>query len=96
MIIQSLHGVFSISIAPENEDKLLVRSNNIDSLCRLFDKRRVKSINFPSRAYGVSICKEELSNVLIKMVKQIDYDDFDQYMSDLVLEKENLFVNIVQ
>lgn len=91
MVIQSLQGVFSVSTAPENQEKLVVRSNDLDSLCRLFDRKRVKADCDQGYSFCVTICKEELSSVLIKLVKQIDYEDFDQIMSELVLEKASVF-----
>lgn len=96
MIIQTLQGTFSISTSEDLKEELLIKSNDLQSLCRLFDKSRVKNCTITDFDFCVALCKEELSNVLIKMVKQIDYNDFDQLMNELMIEKNNVFSKVPQ
>lgn len=72
MLISSVHGVFSVVISEQNSDKVEVRSNNKNSLARIFDAQRIKD---REGNFFVCISKQEFANTLIMMIKEIDYSD---------------------
>lgn len=77
MLISSTNGFLSIVNCPSDGDHVLVRANKKMVLSQLFDDRRIKFIKEEGFDFGVSVCKQELADILVKMVKSIDYTNFE-------------------
>ncbi|GGF26235.1 hypothetical protein GCM10011339_12900 [Echinicola rosea] len=83
MLITSTNGFLSVVNSPLDVDHLLVRAKSKADLSRLFDERRIYPIEHDTFSYGVSICKQEFADTLIKMIKCIDYTNFESGMITL-------------
>lgn len=88
MLISSLQGVFSINMHEADPDKLIIKAKNKESLQRIFDEKRINPISHENYKFSVSLCKQELAHVLIMMIKEIDYADFDKFISELHLNTD--------
>ncbi|WP_215223767.1 hypothetical protein [Echinicola shivajiensis] len=77
MLISSTNGFLSIVNCPSDGDHVLVRANKKVVLSQLFDDGRIKFIEEEGFIFGVSVCKQELADILVKMVKSIDYTNFE-------------------
>ncbi|MFD2200705.1 hypothetical protein [Shivajiella indica] len=85
MIITSLHGTFSINSCEKDQDKLIVRSKEKDSLMRIFDSKRIIQCEIDGSSYFVTLCKQEFAHSLIMLVKEVNYSDFNQLQSEIKL-----------
>lgn len=77
MLISCTNGFLSIVNCPSDGDHVLVRANEKVVLSRLFDDRRIKFIEEEGFDFGVSVCKQELADIMVKMIKSIDYTNFE-------------------
>ncbi|EOZ98455.1 hypothetical protein A33Q_1109 [Indibacter alkaliphilus LW1] len=91
MQIISIHGAFLINLDRTNPDKLVVKSTLKSPLQRIFDEKRIYPLDQEKFKYAVSVCKQELAHVLIMMIKEIDYADFEQFVSELNLSSDQAF-----
>lgn len=80
MLITSTNGFLSVVNSPSEVDQLLVRAKCKSDLSQLFDERRILPLKHEVFHYGISICKQEFADTLIKMVKCIDYTNFEAGM----------------
>lgn len=92
MIIKSIHGTFSINSTGQDQDKLLVKSNDKKSLLRIFDEKRVMHNHSDNSEYSVSLCKQEFAHTLILMVKEVNYSDFEKMISEPTKDSDGVFV----
>ncbi|GAB3659234.1 hypothetical protein GCM10028791_32570 [Echinicola sediminis] len=58
----------------------MVRAKYKDELSRLFDEHRIKHIEHENFRYGISVCKQEFADTLVKLIKGIDYTNFESNM----------------
>lgn len=79
-MITSTSGFLSVVNCPADGDHVLVRAKNKTDLSRLFDERRIQLIEHENFKYGISICKQEFADTLVKMIKCIDYTNFESNM----------------
>ncbi|MCH7408441.1 hypothetical protein MM239_03470 [Belliella sp. DSM 111904] len=91
MVINSLHGTFSIVINENAQDQLLVKSKSKVELTRIFDEKRIVKSKDDDFGFFVSLCKQEFAHTLIMMIKEIDYMDFEKYLSELDLSSDRIF-----
>ncbi|MDN3671024.1 hypothetical protein QWY93_17050 [Echinicola jeungdonensis] len=77
MWIRSIHGAISVVHATQSPDHLFIKAKNKAELSRLFDEHRIMVDEGDQLKYGISICKQEFADTLIKMIKEIDYYDFN-------------------
>lgn len=82
MIITTIHGTFSIISNEKDQDKLIIRSKEKSSLTRIFDEKRIVQCEIEGFSFCVSLCKQEFAHILIMLVKEINYSDLDQYLSE--------------
>lgn len=82
MIISTIHGTFSIISNEKDQDKLIIRSKEKSSLTRIFDEKRIIQYEKEGFSFCVSLCKQEFVHTLIMLVKEINYSDLDQYLSE--------------
>ncbi|TVP50860.1 MAG: hypothetical protein EA341_06690 [Mongoliibacter sp.] len=91
MLISSLHGVFSINMHDVDHEKLIIKSKNKEALQRIFDEKRIYAINQNKYKFCVSLCKQELAHILIMMIKEIDYADFENFINKINLNADQAF-----
>ncbi|MCH7400511.1 hypothetical protein ACFOUP_10450 [Belliella kenyensis] len=91
MVINSLHGTFSIVINEKDQDKLLVKAKSKAELTRIFDENRVRKCQEENFSFFVSMCKQEFAHTLIMMIKEINYLNFEKYLSELDLSSDRIF-----
>ncbi len=77
MWIRSIYGAISVVHAPQSHDHLFIKAKEKAELSRLFDEHRIMVDEGDQLKYCVSICKQEFADTLIKMIKEIDYTDFN-------------------
>lgn len=82
MIITTIHGTFSIISNEKDQDQLIIRSKEKASLTRIFDEKRIIQCEKEGFSFCVSLCKQEFVHTLIMLVKEINYSDLDQYLSE--------------
>lgn len=83
MVIESLHGIFTIVTNEINHDQLLVRAKNKEELMRIFDEKRICRCTEEQNDYCVQMCKQEFANTLIMMIKEINYSDFNKVLFEI-------------
>jgi hypothetical protein len=79
MKIQTSTANFLIEKCESNKGCVLVRSNSQDELFRFFGSLEISLTNDLFYSYEVRACKQEFSNALIVMVKEIDYSEFSRF-----------------
>jgi hypothetical protein len=79
--------MFKIIQSVSNEDELLVLSQ-WESLKKLFEANRIFLVNNNDAVFGVYLAKKECLEAMNKMIKNIDYRDWDH----LKLEKDNYYL----
>lgn len=89
MNVNTTFGDFRIIQSMSKNDELLILSR-WDSLVSLFDSSRVFLVNKRKNVFGVYLCKQECSELLSKMLKNVDYYDTDA----LYVNKEIFFDSI--
>ena len=82
MWIASTHGFISIIQHRNLRDTLLVKARTVNDLKTLFDSNRILKTGDADYLYMVLVNKQELANILVKMIKNIDYFDFKNEISD--------------
>ncbi|MBD8490830.1 hypothetical protein IFO69_18910 [Echinicola sp. CAU 1574] len=80
MLITSTNGFISVVNSNSDIDHLVVRAKHKGDLSRLFDERRIQPIEHEVFRFGISLCKQEFADTLIKMIKCIDYTNFETTM----------------
>ncbi len=83
MWIRSIYGAISVVHAPQSPDHLFIKAKEKAELSRLFDEHRIMVHEGDQLKYSVSICKQEFADTLIKMIKEIDYTDFNMEILNL-------------
>ena len=91
MVIASLHGIFSIVINEKDQDQLLVRAKKKEELMRIFDEKRILKSSADGFEYHVKMCKQEFAHTMIMLIKEINYADFDKYLSEIDLSSDRIF-----
>lgn len=76
MLIQTHSAKFLIELNKENSECLTVRCDSELELSRLFGSLRVQDSNDFEYPFFVKTCKQEYSDALILLVKEIDYSEF--------------------
>jgi hypothetical protein len=76
MIIQTFTCEFLIEKSDKNDGSVAVYSNSLEEIQRFFGSLEIEFLPTMDWKYKVCTCKQDLSNVLIHMVKEIDYSDF--------------------
>ncbi|MCE7057130.1 hypothetical protein LZF95_20785 [Algoriphagus sp. AGSA1] len=79
MIIQTSTAQFLIKNCDSKVGCVTVSSDSLEELNRFFGSLQITSSHERCFPYAVCACKQEFSNALILMVKEIDYSDFSQY-----------------
>ncbi|WP_373495850.1 hypothetical protein [Aquiflexum sp.] len=83
MIINSLLGNFTVVSSLKNHDKLCIKSNRKEVLMRMFDEKRINNYESADYNYSIEICKQEFAHTMIILIKEVNYPDFVQEMSEL-------------
>lgn len=83
MIINSLLGTFSVVSSVQNHDKLCIKSKSKEVLMRMFDEKRINNHESGDYNYSIEICKQEFAHTMIILIKEVNYPDFVQEMSDM-------------
>lgn len=86
MNIHCTFGMFKIIQSVSNEDELLVLSE-WESLKKLFEASRIFLVNNNDAVFGVYLAKKECLEAMNKMIKNIDYRDWDH----LKLDKDHYY-----
>jgi len=90
MLIQSLHGNFSIIASGKDQDLLFIRSNEKSELSNIFGEMRVSRYDGEGLEFYVAIRKQEFTNTLIMMVKEINYSDLGKELQEIKSSSENI------
>lgn len=78
MIIQTSICDFLIEESGKVDGCVFVYSDSLDEIQRLFGSSEVEYSNRNDWKYRVCICKQDLANTLILLVKEVNYSDFAQ------------------
>ncbi|MEB2779751.1 hypothetical protein U3A58_05040 [Algoriphagus sp. C2-6-M1] len=79
MIIQTATANFMIEKCDPNNGCVIIRSNSEEELFRFFGSLEISVTNDLYYAYEARACKQELTNAMILMVKEIDYSEFSEF-----------------
>ncbi len=79
MIIQTSTAQFLIKNCNTNVGCVTISSDSLEELNRFFGSLQITPSSDPCFPHAVCACKQEFSNALILMVKEIDYSDFSKY-----------------
>jgi hypothetical protein len=90
MIINSLLGTFSVVSSIQHHDKLCIKSKSKEVLMRMFDEKRINSYQSGDYNYFIEICKQEFAHTMIILIKEVNYPDFVQEMSDLEITRNRV------
>jgi hypothetical protein len=83
MIVHSLFGSFCVVAKSGKPDGLLLQSKSRIALNRIFDDKRIKANESTDYPFLVELCKQEFAEMLIKLTKDISYENFDKEISEL-------------
>ncbi len=76
MLIHTATTNFLIESKSGNPGCILIKSSSRDDLQRFFGSLQIQETENSVFPFQVLACKQEFSNALILMVKEIDYTDF--------------------
>ena len=82
MKISSLQGNFKIIQTIKNRDELLVLGSWKD-LVRMFDSSRTFLVNRSESLFGIYLCKQECAEFMNKIIKEIDYHEWEDFKIDI-------------
>ncbi|MDF2157034.1 hypothetical protein [Algoriphagus sp. CAU 1675] len=83
MIIQTSTASFLIQTCQDQKDCITIHSNSEIDLARYFGSLEINKSENHTLPFHVKSCKQEFSDALILMVKEIDYFDFSSVVSVL-------------
>ncbi|PRY90680.1 hypothetical protein [Mongoliibacter ruber] len=92
MLVSSIYGVFSIGIQEEDPDKLVIKARKKEALQRIFDEKRISLLSYDKFNFSVNLCKQELAHILIMMIKEIDYTDFEKVFDESSFNSDQTLV----
>ncbi len=75
MIIETTSAKFQIELVKSEDGFVKIFSNSPTELQRFFGSVKITPHSNPELPYKVSVHKEEISNALIVMVKELDYSN---------------------
>jgi hypothetical protein len=78
MIIQTFKADFLIEEDGTNSGGVFIYSDNLEEMQRLFGSSEYEYSSRSDWKYRVSICKQDLVNTFILMVKEVNYQDFTE------------------
>lgn len=90
MIINSLLGTFSVVSSVQNHNKLCIKSKSKEVLMRMFDEKRINNYRSDDYNYSIEICKQEFAHTMIILIKEVNYPDFVQEMSELEISRNQV------
>ncbi|ERM80782.1 hypothetical protein P872_20990 [Rhodonellum psychrophilum GCM71 = DSM 17998] len=90
MWIASTFGFISIVQHWDQTDTFLVRARLKKDLQLLFDDKRILEIPSADYRYRVLVKKQEMADVLVKMIKDIDYPNFKNEIASLPEQRDKL------
>lgn len=90
MIINSLQGTFSVVSSVQNQDRLCIKSKSKEVLMRMFDEKRINNYASGDYNYSIEICKQEFAHTMIILIKEVNYPDFIQEMSELEVSRNQV------
>lgn len=90
MIINSLLGTFSVVSSLHNHDKLCIKSKNKEVLMRMFDEKRINNYDSADYNYSIEVCKQEFAHTMIILIKEVNYPDFIQEMSEMEISRNQV------
>ncbi len=76
MIIQTSKCDFLIEECGRKDGCVFIYSENLEEIQRLFGSFETEYASKGDWKYRVSICKQDLANALILMVKEVNYQEF--------------------
>lgn len=77
MIIQTSQCDFLVEECGGRDGYVYVYSENLEEIQRFFGSAETEYSSTGDWKYRVSICKQDLANSLILMVKEVNYKNFD-------------------
>jgi len=77
MVIHTSTASFLIESSPNNLGCVSIQCTSELELYRFFGSLTIQESKNPDFPFAVNACKQEFSNALILMVKEIDYADYD-------------------
>jgi hypothetical protein len=83
MVIQTSNATFLIEESQMSDGSLLVYADNDFELQRLFSNAQVLDATGSGWKFLAVTCRQELANVLIHLVKEIDYQNFFQSKEEI-------------
>lgn len=78
MIIQTTKGDFLVEENGNKSGSVFIYSDVLEEIQRLFGSAEIEYSSRSDWRYRVSICKQDLANMLILMVKEVDYRDYTE------------------
>ncbi len=78
MIVQTSKGDFLIEENGCKAGSVFIYSHGLEEIQRLFGSAEIECSSRSDWKYRVSICKQGLVNMLILMVKEVNYRDFTE------------------
>jgi hypothetical protein len=90
MIINSLLGSFSVVSSVQNHDKLCIKSKSKEVLMRMFDEKRINNYESMDYNYSIEVCKQEFAHTMIILIKEVNYPDFVQEISDIEISRNKV------
>ena len=77
MIIQTSKCDFLVEESGAKDGYVFIYSENLEEIQRLFGSSETEYSSKRDWKYRVSICKQDLANALILMVKEVNYQEFN-------------------
>ncbi|WP_194974638.1 hypothetical protein [Aquiflexum lacus] len=90
MIINSLLGSFSVVSSVQNHDKLCIKSKSKEVLMHMFDEKRITNYESMDYNYSIEVCKQEFAHTMIILIKEVNYPDFIQEISEMEISKNKV------
>jgi|GEM_PF-803222 len=78
MIVQTSKGDFLIEENATKSGSVFIYSDSLEEIQRLFGSAQMEYSSRSDWRYRVSICKQDLVNMLILMIKEVNYSDFTE------------------
>ncbi len=78
MIIQTSKGDFLVEENGAKSGSVFIYSDGLEEIQRLFGSAEIEYSSRSDWKHRVSICKQDLVNMLVLIVKEVDYRDFTE------------------
>ncbi|WP_143961453.1 hypothetical protein [Litoribacter populi] len=98
MWIASANGFVLIETAEEGKGNIMIKAFCKEDFVGMVDQKRISAGKDPCGYFFAKIAKQELADILVKLVKSVDYENFEDAISShpIQVRKKDVYVRFLK